>query len=73
MKRFKEDKNLKNPSRIRREIRMCRKYLKCYPYHYFICYLFSAENEVTEEELINYVPQFYWFKLFIAHYSPWSF
>ena len=73
MKRFNESKNLKNPSQIKREIQLCKKYWKCYPYHYFIYNLFSAENQVTDEQLINYIPQFYWFKLFLPHFSSHRF
>ena len=61
MIRFKECKNSKNKSQIKREIQICRKYWKCYPYHYFIYNLFRADNEVTEEELINYIPHFFWY------------
>ncbi len=73
MKRFKGCKNLKNRSQIKREIRLCKKYWKCYPYHYFIYNLYSAENDISDEELINYIPQFYWYKLFLQHYSSPNF
>ena len=71
MIRFKNCKNLKKPSQIKREIQICKKYWECYPYHYFIQNLFMADREISDEELINFVPQFFWFKLFLPYYfSP---
>jgi hypothetical protein len=69
MKRFQECDNKKNLSRIRHEIRICKKYWKCYPHHYFINNLYRSDNEITDEELINYIPQFYWHYVFLPHYS----
>ncbi len=73
MKRYKQCENLKSPSQIKREIEICRKYWKCYPYHYYIYDLFRADNVVTEKELINYIPHFYWYYLFLQHYSSTNF
>lgn len=68
MERFRKCKNKKPASQIKREIQICKKFWKCYPYHYFTQNLFLAEKEVTEEELINYIPHFFWFMLFLPHY-----
>jgi hypothetical protein len=73
MKRFYECDNKKTASQIKREIQVCKKYWKCYPHHYFTNNLYRADNEVTDEELINYIPQFYWYYVFLPHYSSPSF
>jgi len=73
MERFKNCDNKKNASQIKREILVCKKYWKCYPHHYFTNNLYRADHEVTDEELINYIPQFYWFNVFLPHYSSPSF
>jgi len=69
MKRFYACNTKKNASRIKREIKMCKKYWKCTPHHYFTGNLYRADNEITDEELINYIPQFFWFNVFLPHYS----
>jgi len=69
--RYKKCDNTKNATRIKKEIKICKQYWKCYPYHYFINNLFMAENDLTDEEIINYIPHFFGFKLFLPHYfSP---
>ena len=69
IKRFNECATKKNTSQIKREIQVCKKYWKCYPYHYFTQDLFRADRQLTNEELINYIPHFYWYYLFLSHYS----
>ena len=69
MVRFNECKNKKNASLVRQEIRLCKNYGKCYPYHYFIYELYRADKILSHEELTNYIPQFYWFYLFLPHYN----
>ena len=44
MKRFHESDNKKSPSRIKREIQICKNYWKCYPHHYFINNLLSVNH-----------------------------
>jgi hypothetical protein len=69
MRRFHECDNKKNPAQIKREIQICKNYWKCYPHHYFIYNLYRTDNEISDEELINYIPQFYWDYVFLPHYS----
>ena len=69
MDRFKNCDNKKSNSQIRQEIQVCKKYWGCYPYHYFTYNLFRADMEVGDEELKNYIPQYYWYNLFLPHHS----
>jgi hypothetical protein len=73
MKRFRNCDNKKNKTRIRREINVSKKYWKCYPYHYFTNNLYQADNELTDEELINYIPNFFWYNIFLPYYSSPAF
>lgn len=69
MKRFYECDTKKNASQIKKEIQICKKYWKCYPYHYYMHDLFMEDKQLTNEELINYIPHFYYYYLFLPHYS----
>jgi len=68
MIRFKECDNKKNTTQINQEIQLCKKFWKCYPHHYFTYDLYRKENQLTKEELINYIPHFFWYYLFLPHY-----
>jgi hypothetical protein len=69
MERFRTCDNKKETTRMQREIQVCKKYWKCYPHHYFTNNLYMADKEVTDDELINYIPHFFWFNLFLPYYS----
>jgi hypothetical protein len=73
IKRFNECNNKKNASQIKQEIRICKNYWKCYPYHYYIYDLFRADIQLTNEELINYIPHFFWYELFLNYYDSQKF
>jgi hypothetical protein len=68
MNRYKKCTDKKNKSQIRREIQLCKKYWKCYPHHYFMYDLYRKEVKLTDDELKNYIPQFFWYRLFLPHY-----
>jgi hypothetical protein len=69
MDRFRNCENKKNKSQKNREISVCKKYWKCYPHHYYTNNLYRADKQLTDEELINYIPQFFWYYVFLPHYS----
>ena len=70
MKRFHHCDNKKDASQIKKEIRACKKYWKCYPYHYYIHDLFRKDKPLSEEELVNFIPHYYYYYLFLPHYAP---
>lgn len=71
MNRFFKCKNKKNALQIKKEIQICKKYWKCYPYHYYIQDLYRKDREITKEELINFIPHFFYNYLFLPfHASP---
>ena len=71
--RFKECTNKKSPSQIKKEVRLCENYWHCYPYHYYIYDLYRADRHLTNEELINYIPHYYWYHLFLGYYDSQKF
>jgi len=73
MKRFSECENKKKPSLIKRELQICKDYWNCYPHHYYIYDLFREDNHLTEEELINFIPHFYWNYLFLPYHNSRKF
>jgi hypothetical protein len=63
----------KNTSQIRKEIQVCKYFWKCYPYHYFMNDLYRNDIEISDEELKNYIPPFFWYRLFLPHYRSRKF
>ncbi len=73
LKRFKECESKKSPSQIRAEIQSYKKFWKCYPYDYFVSNLYRKDTEITRNEIINYIPSFFWFFLFLPHHTSYKF
>jgi hypothetical protein len=69
MMRYKSSQNKKSNAQINREIRLCKSYWKCYPYQYFIQDLYLASRQLTDEELTGYIPDFFWYRLFLPHHN----
>lgn len=70
--RFKKcDSGSKKPSaQIRKEINLCKKYWGCYPLHYFRYNLYRKDRSLSEAELLNYVPEFFFYELFLPWHNP---
>jgi len=69
MERYKNSKNKKPLKQIKKEINLCKKYWKCYPLHYFRYDLYEIDKQLTEEELINYIPEFFFYRLFLPYHD----
>ena len=67
--RYKYCKDKKFVSKIREEIAICRDYWGCYPLHYFRYDLYKIGKELAKEELINYIPEFFFYNLFLPYYD----
>jgi hypothetical protein len=74
MIRFRASRDKKTRAQINREIRVCKSYWKCYPHHYFVQNLYLRDRCLTDEELTGYIPEFFWYKLFLPYHnsSPYS-
>jgi len=69
MERFRKCDNKKAKHQIKKEIALCKNFWKCYPLHYFRYDLYRKEKELSEKELINYVPEFFFYSLFLPFYN----
>jgi hypothetical protein len=73
MIRFDTCETRKKNSQIRSEIQIYKKFWKCYPYDYFFYDLYREENTLTPDELINYIPSFFWFYLYLPHHTSYKY
>lgn len=69
MHRYRGCRDRKPPVQIRREIRLCQNYWECYPLHYFRYDLYRAQNALSEEELLDFVPEYFFYDLFLPRFS----
>lgn len=71
-KRFNESENKKDPKIIKKEMKLCEKYWGCYPFHYIRNNLYLADRNLTKTQLIEYIPEFYFYRLFLNTYDSLS-
>jgi hypothetical protein len=69
MERYRNCKTKKSIKQIKSEIKLCKKYWKCYPLHYFRYDLYERDKQLTEKELLEYIPEFFFYKLFLTYYD----
>jgi len=67
--RFKACRHRKPRRQMRREMRLCRRYWRCRPLHYYRYDLFRAERQVSREELLKYIPEFVFYDLFLPCFN----
>jgi hypothetical protein len=67
--RYRECKDKKPKDQVKREMKICKDYWGCYPLHYYRYDLFKKEKVLTDDELINYIPEFFFYKLFLDYYD----
>lgn len=54
---------------IKKEIKMLKNYWKCYPTHYFRYELYKKEKSLSDEELKNYIPEFFFYHIFLSQFE----
>jgi hypothetical protein len=69
IKRYKSCNDKKCKRQIRVEVATCKNFWGCYPLHYFRYDLYKRDKAVTEEKLINYIPEFFFYNLFLPYYD----
>lgn len=69
IQRYKSCMDKKPKRQIRAEIDLCKSFWGCYPLHYFRYELYKADRMLTKEELINYIPEFFFYELFLPYYD----
>ncbi len=73
MKRYNECKNKKSASQIKSEINLCKKFWKCFPYHYYLYDLYREDMPLSEPELLDYIPNFFWYYLYLPHHTSYRY
>ncbi len=68
MERYQACENKKPASLIRKELRLSQKFWGCYPLFYFRHNLFRADHQISVEDLLNYIPAFFFHRLLIGPY-----
>jgi hypothetical protein len=63
----------KNPSQIKAEIQTYKKFWKCNPHDYFLYDLYREDNSLTTDELVNYIPGFFWYYLYLPHHTSYKY
>lgn len=69
MKRFNKCGNKKPKSQTRKEMNLCKKFWRCCPLHYYRYNLYRKDKELSESELLNYIPEFFFYRLFLPFYD----
>ncbi|KGM97506.1 hypothetical protein Z968_03015 [Clostridium novyi A str. 4552] len=65
LERYKKCTNKKPMKQIKKEIALCKKYWGFYPFHYFRYNLYKKDKDLKQKDLLNYVPEFYFYNLLI--------
>jgi len=69
MERFKKCDDKKPRSQINKEMKLCKKFWGCYPLHYYRYNLYRRDKDLSEKELLNYIPEFFFYELFLPFYD----
>ncbi len=69
-KRYSDYANKKSKNQIKNEMKLCKNYWKCNPFHYFFYDLYKEEKNLSNRQLLNYIPSFFWYDLFHRYYIP---
>ncbi|MBN2345261.1 MAG: hypothetical protein JXO51_02650 [Candidatus Aminicenantes bacterium] len=67
--RFARCRERKPRGQMRREILLCRSFWRCQPLHYLRYNLYRRDRPLSELELIGFVPEFFFYQLFLPHYD----
>ncbi|MCG9479565.1 MAG: hypothetical protein K9H14_05065, partial [Actinomycetia bacterium] len=66
---FKNCSNKKSSQQIKKEILLIQNYWKCYPLHYFRYYLYKKEKQLSDKALLNYIPEFFFYRVYLPFYD----
>ncbi len=69
VEKFNRCEAKKPAARIKKEIRLCSAYWGCHPLHYYRYELYKSGMQLSEEELLNYIPEFFFYNLFLPSFE----
>ena len=70
IERFKKCDNKKPKSQIKKEMAVCKKFWGCHPLHYYRYNLYKKDKNLSESDLLDYIPEFFFYYLFLPFYNP---
>ncbi len=65
--KFVKSRNKKPFLVILKELKLIRKYWKCYPLHYYKYQLYRKELDI--DSILNYIPEFFFYSLFLPYHN----
>lgn len=68
-RRFKTCTQKKPAKDMKWEIQVCWKYWHCYPLYYFRYNLYRNDIHISDDDLIDYIPLFFFYYLFLPYYN----
>ncbi len=69
LQRYKSCRDKKPQKQIRREIRLCKSHWGCYPWHYYLYDLYHRDNKLTDTQILDYVPEFFFYEVFLPYHN----
>jgi hypothetical protein len=69
MERFHKCEDKKPESQIKKEMILCKNFWGCYPLHYYQYNLYRKDKKLSDEQLINYIPEFFFYYLFLPFHN----
>ena len=73
MERYRECDTGKKSTRIKKEIRLYKKFWGCYPYEYYLADLYREDSQLTQQEILDYIPAFFWYELYLPHHTSYNY
>jgi hypothetical protein len=68
-RRHRECADRKPAALVRREMRASRRFWGCEPLHYLRYGLYRADRPLTERQLLAYIPEFFFYSLFLPYHD----
>lgn len=69
MERYRKCYSKKPRPQIEKEMTLCKQFWGCYPLHYYRYDLYRRDKQLSETELLNYIPEFFFYYLFLPYYD----
>lgn len=70
LERFRQCRDRKPPDLMRREMHALQRFWSCKPLHYLRYDLYRADRRLSEAELLSYIPEFFFYGLFLPYHDP---
>ena len=67
--RFRASRTRKPSRQIRREKKLCKRFWSCSPLHYVRYNLYEQDRRLSDDELLSYIPEFFFYRLFLPFHD----